>query len=200
VDKGSYKGRRVDFSNYAASFFNPYIFSGSARSVVGCGAAALALLTGAAPEVIAKKHRGAHYSDGFMVRYLRDRRFSVLQLTLCNLSAATAKIGTAHVLLLSQLFRQNEGTWGVIFNWTYYHNFQSYSLDALSFLNKPILSAYVVVHPKWRMYKLVKAGSISNPRARTDKPRLNALDLMGGAKTQPVPKVANCRSGDLHPL
>ena len=147
--------------------------------MIGCGACALALLTGAAPEVIAKKNRGAHYSDRFMVRFLRDRRFGVLQLTLCNLSAATPKIGTAHVLLLSQLFRQNEGTWGVIFNWTYYHNFQSYSLDALSFLNKPILSAYLVVHPKWRMHDSVKEGSKLSPRAKTDKLTFTALGLMG---------------------
>jgi hypothetical protein len=177
VEKGSYRGRRVDFSNYAASFFNPYLFSGSARSVVGCGASALALLTGTAPEAIAKKNRGAHYSDGFMVRFLRDQRFRVLRLTLCNLSAATPKIGTAHVVLLSQLFRRNEGTWGVIFNWTYYHNFQNYALDALSFLNKPILSAYLVAHPKWQRYPLDKGGSSLNPRAKKDQLTFSALDL-----------------------
>jgi hypothetical protein len=179
VEKGSYRGRRADFSNYAASFFNPYLFSGTARSVIGCGASALALLTGAAPEGIAKINRRAHYSDGFMVRFLRDRKFSVLQLTLCNLSAATPKIGTSHVLLLSQLFRPNEGTWGVIFNGTYYHNFQSYSLDALSFLNKPILSAYLVVHPKWRAHGLVKEGSTLNPKAKTEKLTFAALGMMG---------------------
>ena len=67
----------------------------------------------------------------------------------------------------------------MIFNWTYYHNFQSYALDALSFLNKPILSAYLVVHPKWRRHELVTEGSQLNPRAKTDKLTFKALGLMG---------------------
>jgi hypothetical protein len=82
-------------------------------------------------------------------------------------------------VLISQLFRPNEGTWGVIFNWTYYHNFPSYALDALSFLNKPILSAYLVAHPKWQRYQLVKEGSSLNPRAKKDKLTFSALGLMG---------------------
>ena len=67
----------------------------------------------------------------------------------------------------------------MIFNETYYHNFQSYALEVLSFLNKPILSAYLVVHPKWRRYGLVKEGSIPNPRAKTDKLTFTALGLIG---------------------
>jgi hypothetical protein len=167
VEKGSYKGRRVDFSKFAASCFNPYLFAGSARSGLGCGASALALLTGTAPEAIIAKKRGKHYSDDFMVRYLRGRGFRVLLLTLCNLSSVSANIGSAHVLLISQLFRQNEGTWGVIFNGLYYHNFESYLLGTLCFINKPILSAYLVAHPKWQMNPPVSLKPAPRPKIRS---------------------------------
>lgn len=179
MDRGFYNGRRVEFANYAASVFNPYLWGGPFRSSVGCGASALALLTGIAPEVIAKKNGGEHYSDGFMVRFLRVRGFSVLNLTLCNLSATPSKIGREHVVLLSQLFRKNEGTWGVIHNDTYYHNFSSYLLDTLSLLRKPILSAYLVVHPRWRSDRSKIARPGSKPRGKRGGLTLAALGLAG---------------------
>lgn len=86
-----------------------------------------------------------------MIRFLRDRRFRILRLTPDLLVRAKNKLGPDHVLLISQLFRRGEGTWGVIFGDFYYHNFDAYALSALSFLNKPALSAYVVLHPKWRI-------------------------------------------------
>jgi hypothetical protein len=150
VDKGTYNGRRVDFSRYATSCFTPYLFTGSARTRLGCGACALALLTGVRPEAIAARNGGPHYPDDFMVRFLRTRGFKVLRLTMCNLSARASKLGNAHVILISQLFRKNEGTWGVIHNGLFYHNFSSYNLETMAFLNQPILSAYLIVHPRWR--------------------------------------------------
>jgi hypothetical protein len=177
VEKGYYKGRRVDFSKFAASCFNPFLFAGSARSRLGCGASALALLTGTAPEAIIAKKRGTHYSDDFMMRFLRGKGFRVLLLTLCNLSSATANIGAAHVLLISQLFRKNEGTWGVIFNGLYYHNFESYLLETLCFINKPILSAYLVAHPRWQMNPLASLQPSPRPKIRSGGLTLAALGM-----------------------
>ena len=150
MDKGTYKGRRVVFKHYAVSCFNPFLFSDSASELRGCGAGALALLTGVAPERIAAKNGGIHYSDAFMLRFLRECGFRTLQLTQRNLSAAKDYVGTEHVILLSQLFKRNEATWGVIFGGMYYHNFSLFGLNALSLLNKPVLSAYLVVDPRWR--------------------------------------------------
>ena len=144
-------GRRVDFSEYAASVFNPYLFHGSYRSQRGCGASALALLTGVAPEIIASENGRPHYSDHFMLQFLRAREFRTLHLTPRNVTTATKPIGTQHVVLLSQLFKKDEGTWGVLFGDTYYHNFGLYALTTLAFLNRPLLSAYVVIHPKWQL-------------------------------------------------
>ena len=141
----------MDFSPYAASFFAPHLYCGSVRSGLGCGASALALITGVAPEIVASENGGAHYSDRFMTRFLRARNFRTLRLTPNMVTGAKNKIGADHVLLVSQLFRRQEGTWGVVFQDFYYHNFEGYVLSSLAFLNKPILSAYVVFHPKWRI-------------------------------------------------
>jgi hypothetical protein len=91
-----------------------------------------------------------------MRRFLRRRGFRTLRLTQCNLSENLSRIGTGHVLLVSQLILRNEGTWGVIYNHQFYHNFALYDLEPFSFLNKPILSAYLIVHPKWRQYPLTQ--------------------------------------------
>ena len=84
-----------------------------------------------------------------MLKFLRARGFRVLQLTLCNVSETTSVVGAANVILLSQIFRKAEATWGVIFNGSYFHNFDVYSLETLSFINKPIVSAYLVSHQRW---------------------------------------------------
>ena len=85
-----------------------------------------------------------------MRRFLKEHGFTIVPLTLCKVSMAKVRLGKWHVLLMSQLFKRNEATWGLIFNSMYYHNFEIYHLEALSFLNKPILTAYLLWHPKWQ--------------------------------------------------
>jgi hypothetical protein len=154
----------VEFSNYAASCFNPFLFNAAKHSVSGCGASALALLTGIQPANFVVKNHDDHYSDEFMLRSLRRYGFRILRLTQCNLSQATAGVNASHVLLLSQLFRENEATWIVLFNSVCYHNFDVYSLEALSFLNKPLLSAYLVFHPNWQMTSGVSGKPLPKPK------------------------------------
>jgi hypothetical protein len=141
----------MDFAPFAASFFAPHLFSGSVRCQLGCGASALALITGVPPEIISARNGGTHYSDRFMTRFLRVRNFRTLRLTPRMVTGARTKIGADHVLLVSQLFRPGEGTWGVVYADFYYHNFDAYALSSLAFLNKPIMSAYLVIHPNWRI-------------------------------------------------
>jgi len=165
----------VDFASYAASFFNPYLFTGSFRGQLGCGTSALALLTGIPPEHIAKSRRVIHSSDKYMMRFLRAKGFHVLHLTQCNLSQSSIDIGASHVVLMARLFQENEGTWLVIFNGICFHNFDIYSLDKLSFLNKPILSAYLVFHPSWRLNQTPKRTLAPKVKPPADGITMNAL-------------------------
>jgi hypothetical protein len=111
----------------------------------------LALLTGVAPEVISARNGGRHYSDRFMCEFLTERKYEVQRLTPQLVRSTPSKVGLDHVLLVSQLLTSKEGTWGVVFGELYYHNFQPYDLSTFAFLNKPLLSVYVVCHSKWRI-------------------------------------------------
>jgi hypothetical protein len=152
VEKGTYTRRRVDFSKYSVAFFNPYLFADAKKASCGCGAVALSTLTGILPERLALRNGDRHYSDRFMQKVLREQGFTVVPLSLCTVSIAKARLANNNVLLLSQLFRRNEATWGVVFNSMYYHNYQAYNLEVLSFLNKPVLTAYALWHPKWLVF------------------------------------------------
>jgi hypothetical protein len=151
MEKGTYTGRRVDFKKYAAVRFNPYLFASPHGNGQGCGATALSLVTGIDPAVIARKNGRSHYSDEFMVKFLRSENFRVIPLTQCNVTQDGVRIGPAHVLLVSQLFMRNEATWGLIFGGIFFHNFELSAIDSLSLLNKPLLSAYVLHHPRWSL-------------------------------------------------
>ena len=176
MEIGTYKGRRVDFGNYTTSRFNPFIFTDPDETDVGCGPSALALLTGIKPTVIAaQKRTGQHTSDRFMVRFLRARGFRVLKLTKCNLSASRLKLGFRHVILLSQLFREGEATWGLLVAGTYIHNFEVYSMGSLSLLTKPVVSAYVVIHDRWRYNSKVSRPTISKVKSKSSEFTLKSM-------------------------
>ena len=149
MEKGSY-WCRLNLADYVAHCFRPYLFGDERRGRYGCGASALSLITGVLPEDVSRQNNGAHYADEFMTRFLRGHGFRVQALTQSNIAAASSKIEHRHVILLSQMFRQREATWGVIYNSMYYHNFQIHFLDTLTLIRKPIVSAYLVVHPTWR--------------------------------------------------
>jgi hypothetical protein len=174
-----YTGRRADFLPFAASVFSPHIYTGRERALVGCGAGALSLITGVPPEKIAGKHRGRHYSDRFMTWFLRQRSFRLLRLTPLRITSAQNKVGSEHVILVSQLLRDYEATWGVIFDDIYYHNFTAYNLSALGCLNKPILSAYLVIHPSWRVPDDFK---LPRPKRRIAGPTFKVSDLRKGSE------------------
>jgi hypothetical protein len=179
VEKGSYKGRRVNLADYAASLFTPHLYSASWRALSGCGASALALLTGVPPEKIARLNRSAHYSDEFMVRFLRRHGFRVMELTMCRVSSGIGSIRKEHVVLLSQLLMKNEGTWGVIHGGAYFHNFDIYALEVLSLLNKPVLSAYAVLHSSWSQPRLSESKTRNGTKSRRRGVPFSALGIAG---------------------
>jgi len=183
VEKGSYRGRRANFKDFTTSFFNPFLFT-TDRLNLACGVCALSLLTGVAPEILQDRKRLAHTSDESMLNFLRRHGFRTLQLTQCNLSRDAKKLGSQHLILLSQLFRENEATWGVIYNGWYYHNFSIYELTSMAFLNKPILSAYLLRHPRC----LLPANTIKPALPAPQKAALTWSELLGAHAASKGPK------------
>jgi hypothetical protein len=149
---GFYTKYPIDFKPYRVPFFqfnHNYGYRGQ-----GCGAGALSIITGHSPfhihYNICKRN---HFSDVKMVRYLRQEGYTVIPVTQCAVTrlGGMNHIKPDHVLLVSQLMMKNEGSWIVVNNGKLAHNFDIVPLSPLEFINRPILSAYIVFHPKWKV-------------------------------------------------
>ena len=164
LPKGKYKEVKIDFNKLSVEWFAPHLYRKDAYAL-GCGRTALTTLTGVSPDMIpigkGEKH---HYSDRFMVNFLRQRDYQVLPVTQCDMTQHSDvilhEITEDHVVLFSQLMIKNEASWSVTYGGLVYHNFYVTRLHGMEFLNKPLLSAYVIFHPKWRMTNLVSAETI----------------------------------------
>ena len=172
------KRQGPDLKAYEVSQFAPHLFCHPASVGLGCGLSTLALITGIPPERLAASHPAKHCSDNFMVGFLRKRGYRVLPLTPRKLIGARLKVDRKHVILLSQLFSQTEGTWGLIFAEFYFHGFQAYELSALAFLNRPILSAYLIIHPSWRVETVT--GNLPSNRHR--RPKWKVRNMVRGSE------------------
>lgn len=144
---GKYQNN-INFSDYKVTKFNPYLFDRSWS--YGCGRTALSTLTGVAPYKFVEQK---NYTDKYMIRELVDRNFVVLPITNADVTQTpqfiVSHIKESHVILASQLAIKGEGTWSAYYGGYSFHNFAVEELKPLEFLNRPLLSAYVIFHSKW---------------------------------------------------
>lgn len=150
---------RVDFDLFHVQKFIPHIFTNTCN---GCGANALALLTGELPESFPNK---ASWSTRFMLSFLRDRGFATQKITKNAVSQRFNPIANRHVLLILMRFISNEASWIVLNQDIVFHNFEITKLKTYEFLNHPIMDAYLLMHPSWnspdfRMRKLGDRGEV----------------------------------------
>lgn len=150
MEKGSYRGRHVKLLDYVSPRFFAALYTGYGKNYP-CGASALAIITGYNPNTIPKYHPSKHFSDDIMIRYMRQRAYKVIRLTQCLVSRGDNPVRLDHVLLISQLIRRNEATWCVCYGDACWHGFANYTVDAFTYLDKPILSAYVIWHTKYQV-------------------------------------------------
>ena len=152
---GKYKENSINFEIYKASGFTPHIFYSPHYEAVGCGPATLSLLTGIPPTRSMLKVNPKHTSDRELLNILFEKGIESFPITKCEMSndpvAITNKITNQHVVLISQLYRRNEASWGVLYDDVLYHNFRPCSWSNLDLLNRPVLSAYVLWKPEWRL-------------------------------------------------
>jgi hypothetical protein len=156
METGYYKKRTIDWRKWEVDVFNPHLFLVDG---CGCGASALATLTGVPPQYIHntnKKNRN-HWKDSYMIKFLKICGFKVHHLTKCDVSNTDISYGYAsesvtdrHVLLMSQLMNKNSASWTIAHNKLWYHNFQTCSFSPTSILSQPTLSCYLILHPSWR--------------------------------------------------
>lgn len=156
METGYYKNRSLDWESFEVDVFSPHLFG---IGGCGCGASALATLTGVPPHFIRNTNRvnPNHWKDSFMIKFLKENGFKVRHLTKCDVSNTNPGTGIAsynltdrHVLLLSQLTGKNTASWTVAHGKLWYHNFETCSFQATGLLNLPTLTCYLVCHPNWR--------------------------------------------------
>ena len=155
METGVYKKRPYDWSQFEVDKFCPHLYSFWSA---GCGANALALLTGINPHKIVNSNRknSNDWKDSFMVNFLKKRGFKVKPVTKCDVTLGDGMytpnhITDRHVLLISQLMSKNEASWMVGHNQLWYHNFQTSSYKGITHINAPILTCYAVSHKNWQL-------------------------------------------------
>lgn len=167
------RGRHQKFpwEKYKVYNFKPYDDSLDDKCRGSCGTHALACLTGLKPKTVDKHlpERYDHWSDRRMVQFLRKRGFEVHTLSVNMITSGYTPgentLSQYHVVLLGQECFRDEGTWTVVWNGWCHHSGDHDELDNYEFLISPIVSAYMVWHPKWKGSKKDKAARITMNKA-----------------------------------
>ena len=156
MKNGTYGHGNTDFSKLVLSKFKASLYDSVNFSGVGCGASALALLTGENPGAIVKRNGGRdHYSTRFMLQNLRDKGFKTFAITKCNLTKRNKtetlnyQLKDNHLTLMSVLLKENEASWVCNWNEIQYHNFQLSKCNYWGLLNFPIVEAFVLWKKSW---------------------------------------------------
>ena len=143
---GRYDNVKRNFVAYRSPFFVPY----TGDSTYSCGLDAYRTLTWKDPP----RYTSRLSTDRQMVSALRKDGIKVIPLTVCrvtNREILSNLILETHVVLISQMFKKNEGSWCVLYDGRIYHNCsdETDSFRMLEFINRPILSAYILWRKKW---------------------------------------------------
>jgi hypothetical protein len=156
MENGKYGSSNTKFTKLTLDRFDASMFDAIKYMRTGCGANALALLTGKHPARVSRlnKHRN-HFSDRFMLAFLRKHGFKTFKITKCNLTSRNTdfemgQLSDNHLMLMSQLLKPNEASWVVYWNGIQYHNFELSKANFWNLLNLPIISAYVLYKNEWK--------------------------------------------------
>ena len=150
---GNYGPGNTNFSKLTVSYFPVTMWDNIDYGESGCGATALGLITGINPRIIAEQNGGDHYSDRFMINFLRKHKFSVYEVNRANLTSTKEwkhKIKDNHVVLYSAHTAKGECSYFVTYNGYIYHNFTISKPSYIDFLNFPIDSCYVIYKKNWK--------------------------------------------------
>lgn len=145
MDEGTYDDE-INFKAFQVTKFQPHIWHVGG---CGCGANTLALLTGKNPKTIRTR---PDWTNEYMVWALRRSGFKIAMLTkrgLTNQTYLTHPIARDHVVLASIRIIKGEASWVVIHNHMMYHNFDLTAFDGYELINHPIVTAYLIKHPRW---------------------------------------------------
>ena len=150
---GQYTKRKSNFKKYIAPNFP---FYQSDLYVTGsCGEDAYYTLTG---KTFTKKQQQEYKNEltpKQMLQLLRKNGYTVIPLSICKVTNTkynkilTNTIKENHVVLNRQLMYRGESSWSITTRNLYCHNKYWERPHLTEFINRPIISSYLVWHKKW---------------------------------------------------
>ena len=150
MELGKYGPGNTNFAKYQTKKFPLHLFNAKDYPNVGCGASCLSLLTGVDP--MALRGKNGHFSDNYMINYLRKNKISVFQINQANLTNQKQweyKIDDRNIILYSSLIRKKEASWFITYGGFIFHNFVISPAHYINFLASPLLSMYCLWSNKW---------------------------------------------------
>lgn len=149
--KGRYRRHSVNLMPYRVSRFIPHLYLDAGEC--GCGATAVSLITGDNPFSLNRLNKGKrHFPDKWVVTQLQNRFYTAIPLKWRELNSdgfVAYPIDNRNVVLISQMMFKREASWMVLHNGLVWHNFEPSRIHPYDFLNKPVLTAYVLWHSSW---------------------------------------------------
>ncbi len=155
IADGDYNDKPIQFAELSTSRFPINLFDSLTYGRSGCGATALAALTGISPIRIMTMVPSGNYTEEFMTRFLRLAGLRVNKLTKAGLTglqpeALIKNLNETHVVLFRQLMRKQEASWLITWGGIVWHNFEATTASFYNLLNFPLLSALVISNPSWK--------------------------------------------------
>jgi hypothetical protein len=135
------------------SFYNHYK---NREQWTTCGTPILAILTGLSFKYIEKQKPNKHWTDRSITQFLKNRGFDIVELTKNNVTNVYWEqfpINERHVILLNIEMDALEASWFLLHDNILYHNLYKMSFNSYFFLNKPIQSAFILNHGKWKKFE-----------------------------------------------
>jgi hypothetical protein len=150
MKKGRYANWYSDLEAYRSPFFEPFLDYRFSASPGCCGWDAFKTIVGHNPN----RRFGKLTTDKLMVEALENSGIHVIPLSVCkvtNRPSLMNLVNEDHVVLISQMFRKDEGSWVILHGGKIFHNCKDETeyFHPLEFINRPILSAYIVWKEKW---------------------------------------------------
>jgi hypothetical protein len=146
----------INFSNWEAKKVVLHHYDSTMFSLYGCGACALALLTGISPKTLYLQNSfdNPNWPIDKVLRILRDEFFEIQEITnegvKKNKTDIDMPISSYHPILTVQKMTKSETSFQFIYNNLVYHNFETRPLKPMEFLNNPIVKAYLIIKDEWR--------------------------------------------------
>jgi hypothetical protein len=129
-----------------------HIFDHEEDGVWGCGACLISLLTGIDPIHLYKKNkkRNPHWPEDLVVDSLKAFGFQVNSVSLNKYGLINPKVVYSSPLVTVQRMNEKDTSYQFIYCGLVWHNFEARPFKALEFIQRPLVSCWLINHKTWK--------------------------------------------------